>query len=228
MPNPKQPDSNQPTSANQLDRRMFIAAGTGIAALTAGCSSLASQDKTPATGTVPAGDAPTAPFDSIRDYMAAMEAQTDRAKRKGRGMWLVGDRRNTATLFTHTYTHTHTCTHARTHARARTHTHSSHPPLAACVLPCLRHSHSAHYATRKRHGRDTEETRTRHGRDTEEARKRHGAQQRAASPTVSTAEIIPRYDLRAALRIGGYLHRATAQHQRRSNIHAIPPQRRAQ
>jgi 4-hydroxy-3-polyprenylbenzoate decarboxylase len=59
---------------NQLDRRMFLAAGTGVAALATGCSSLAEQGQTPAAGRKPTGDVPTAPFDSIRDYMAAMEA----------------------------------------------------------------------------------------------------------------------------------------------------------
>jgi UbiD family decarboxylase len=58
----------------QVDRRQFLAATTGLAALTAGCSSLASQDKTPAAGKTPTGPVPTAPFDSIRDYMAALEA----------------------------------------------------------------------------------------------------------------------------------------------------------
>ncbi|MCP4001869.1 MAG: UbiD family decarboxylase [Gammaproteobacteria bacterium] len=67
-------DPKQPENKSQLDRRMFLAAGTGIAALTAGCSSLANQNKTPAPGIVASGDVPTAPFDSIRDYMAAMEA----------------------------------------------------------------------------------------------------------------------------------------------------------
>ena len=67
-------DSKQPETKSQLDRRMFLAAGTGIAALTAGCSTLAEQNKTPVAGTKPTANAPTAPFDSIRDYMAAMEA----------------------------------------------------------------------------------------------------------------------------------------------------------
>ena len=67
-------DNKQPENKSQLDRRMFLAAGTGIAALTAGCSTLADQNKTPVAGTKPAANTPTAPFDSIRDYMAAMEA----------------------------------------------------------------------------------------------------------------------------------------------------------
>jgi 4-hydroxy-3-polyprenylbenzoate decarboxylase len=63
----------KPANVGQIDRRMFLAAGTGIAALSAGCSSIAGQDKQPAAGRRPTGKTPTAPFDSIRDYMAAME-----------------------------------------------------------------------------------------------------------------------------------------------------------
>ncbi len=69
MSDPKQPDNE-----GQFDRRMFLAAGTGIAALTAGCSSLAGQQQTPVAGRTPTSDVPTAPFDSIRDYMAALDA----------------------------------------------------------------------------------------------------------------------------------------------------------
>ena len=61
-------------SDHQVDRRQFLAATTGLAALTAGCSSLSSQDKTPVSGKAPSGDFPTAPFDSIRDYVAALDA----------------------------------------------------------------------------------------------------------------------------------------------------------
>ena len=57
-----------------IDRRAFLAATTGVAALAAGCSSMGAQDKAPVAGKRPAGDVPTAPFDSIRDYMAALEA----------------------------------------------------------------------------------------------------------------------------------------------------------
>ena len=56
----------------QLDRRMFLAAGTGVAALAAGCSSVAGKD--PVAAKKPVGDVPQAPFDSLRDYMAALEA----------------------------------------------------------------------------------------------------------------------------------------------------------
>ena len=59
---------------SQVDRRQFLAATTGLAALTAGCSALSSQDQTPAAGKTPTGPVPTAPFDSIRDYMAALDA----------------------------------------------------------------------------------------------------------------------------------------------------------
>ncbi len=69
MSDPKQPDNE-----GQFDRRMFLAASTGIAALTAGCSSLAGQKQTPIAGRIPSGDVPTAPFDSIRDYIAALDA----------------------------------------------------------------------------------------------------------------------------------------------------------
>lgn len=58
----------------QIDRRVFIAAGTGIAALAAGCTSMASQDKAPAAGSSSAGNSPVAPFDSIRDWVAALDA----------------------------------------------------------------------------------------------------------------------------------------------------------
>ncbi|MGI9289768.1 MAG: UbiD family decarboxylase domain-containing protein [Gammaproteobacteria bacterium] len=67
-------DSKDSSSSPAIDRRLFLAAGTGIAAMAAGCTSIADQGKTPAAGKTPAGDVPTAPFDSIRDYMAAMEA----------------------------------------------------------------------------------------------------------------------------------------------------------
>ena len=66
--------SEKKNSSTEIDRRIFLAAGTGMAALAAGCSSLAEQDKQPAAGRIPSGDVPQAPFDSIRDYMAAMEA----------------------------------------------------------------------------------------------------------------------------------------------------------
>jgi hypothetical protein len=68
------PGSDKTPKTSQLDRRAFLAVSTGIAALSAGCSSLAQQGKTPAVGRTPASDAPTAPFDSIRDYMAALDA----------------------------------------------------------------------------------------------------------------------------------------------------------
>ena len=57
----------------QVDRRQFLAATTGIAALTAGCSSIASQG-TPVSGKKPTGPVPTPPFDSIRDWVAALDA----------------------------------------------------------------------------------------------------------------------------------------------------------
>jgi len=71
---PLMPGSDKTPKKSQLDRRAFLAVSTGIAALSAGCSSLAQQGKTPAVGRSPASDTPTAPFDSIRDYMAALDA----------------------------------------------------------------------------------------------------------------------------------------------------------
>jgi 4-hydroxy-3-polyprenylbenzoate decarboxylase len=78
-----------------IDRRMFLAAGTGVAAMATGCSSLAEQGKTPAAGRKPSGNVPTAPFDSIREYMAAMEAhglllrfpKIDQDKYEGTGLF---------------------------------------------------------------------------------------------------------------------------------------------
>jgi 4-hydroxy-3-polyprenylbenzoate decarboxylase len=57
----------------QLDRRMFIAAGTGIAALAASSSAIAGQDKSPAMVRKVTGNTPVAPFDSIRDWVVALE-----------------------------------------------------------------------------------------------------------------------------------------------------------
>lgn len=61
-----------------LSRRTVLAAGTGLAALSAaGC--VASRDSVPTaaptrTGSSAGGQAPRPPFDSLRDYVAALEA----------------------------------------------------------------------------------------------------------------------------------------------------------
>ena len=65
-------ESNKPDGT--LDRRAFLAATTSVAALATGCTSVSGQEQTPVAGKRPSGDVPTAPFDSIRDYMAALEA----------------------------------------------------------------------------------------------------------------------------------------------------------
>jgi 4-hydroxy-3-polyprenylbenzoate decarboxylase len=62
---------NHPKSASSIDRRKFLAATTGLAALTAGCSSVAGS-ATAANRNSAA--APTPPYDSIRDWVAAMDA----------------------------------------------------------------------------------------------------------------------------------------------------------
>jgi len=66
--------SPKTTVATDVDRRAFIAAGAGLAALTTACETMDAQAKEPAAGKLPLASAPKAPFDSIRDYMAAMEA----------------------------------------------------------------------------------------------------------------------------------------------------------
>jgi 4-hydroxy-3-polyprenylbenzoate decarboxylase len=67
-------DPKDSKDSGQFDRRAFLAATTGVAALAAGCTSASGQQQTPVAGRTPSGKVPTAPFDSIRDYMAAMEA----------------------------------------------------------------------------------------------------------------------------------------------------------
>jgi len=52
-----------------LDRREFLAATTGLAALTAGCTTAASSSNSSAS----AAPKTTAPFDSIRDWVAALD-----------------------------------------------------------------------------------------------------------------------------------------------------------
>jgi 4-hydroxy-3-polyprenylbenzoate decarboxylase len=59
---------------NGFDRRTFLAASAGLAALTTACETQDGEPRVPAPGKSPAANTPTAPFDSIRDYMAAMEA----------------------------------------------------------------------------------------------------------------------------------------------------------
>ena len=66
--------SDSPKPDTSFDRRAFLAASTGVAALAAGCTSMNGQEQKPVAGRRPAADAPVAPFDSIRDYMAALEA----------------------------------------------------------------------------------------------------------------------------------------------------------
>lgn len=58
-------------SAPAIGRREFLAATTGLAALTAGCSGIAGANT--ASGRNPAA-APTPPYDSIRDWVAALDA----------------------------------------------------------------------------------------------------------------------------------------------------------
>lgn len=61
----------QPKSAPSIDRREFLAATTGLAALTAGCASVAGSAS--ASGRNSAA-APMPPYDSIRDWVAALDA----------------------------------------------------------------------------------------------------------------------------------------------------------
>lgn len=57
------------TPATALDRRAFLAATTGLAALTTGCA--ASATRSSGAGSASANTAP--PFDSIRDWVAALD-----------------------------------------------------------------------------------------------------------------------------------------------------------
>jgi 4-hydroxy-3-polyprenylbenzoate decarboxylase len=59
-------------SAVSVDRRAFIAATTGLAALATGCSTDAGGNNAAAPART--AGAPTAPFDSIRDWVAALDA----------------------------------------------------------------------------------------------------------------------------------------------------------
>ena len=68
------PDKKETPSDNQLDRRVFLAASTGLAAIAAGCASETGDSKQPLTAKKASGDIPQAPFDSIRDYMQALDA----------------------------------------------------------------------------------------------------------------------------------------------------------
>jgi 4-hydroxy-3-polyprenylbenzoate decarboxylase len=66
----KKPDSTT------VDRRAFLAATTGLAALATGCATVGGGNSAAAaTDSGAAGNAPAAPFDSIRDWVAALEAQ---------------------------------------------------------------------------------------------------------------------------------------------------------
>jgi len=59
-------------STVSVDRRAFIAATTGLAALATGCSTDSGGND--ATAPARTAGAPTAPFDSIRDWVAALDA----------------------------------------------------------------------------------------------------------------------------------------------------------
>lgn len=58
-----------PAPRSALDRRAFLAATTGLAALSSACATSGGT----APGRRPTASTPTAPFDSIRDWMQAME-----------------------------------------------------------------------------------------------------------------------------------------------------------
>lgn len=59
-------------STTAVDRRAFLAATTGLAALASGCSTVAGGSDTSASAST--ANAPVAPFDSIRDWVAALDA----------------------------------------------------------------------------------------------------------------------------------------------------------
>lgn len=71
-----QAESQQPVSAGAVSRRSFLAASAGAAAI--GCDTLASADKQVAAAEAAAAErinnAPKPPFDTLREYVAALEA----------------------------------------------------------------------------------------------------------------------------------------------------------
>lgn len=70
--NKKRTPSSSTAPAGELDRRAFLAATTGLAALTTGCATAGGTSGGLASKR-PNANTPTAPFDSIRDWMQAMD-----------------------------------------------------------------------------------------------------------------------------------------------------------